>query len=146
MKHCLYRPKRTYIGQLPNGADLYNTLSDIVIKEDICPARIQGIGATTHAVVAFYDQNKKKYNTLEFPGGMEILSLNGNVSLRDGKPFVHSHIVLGDAQGKVFGGHLLPGTKILVCEVFIEEFEGEQLIRNFDEQTGLYLWETVSLL
>jgi len=142
MSYLHYKPKRVYMGQLPYGADLYNSLTEIVVKEDICLGRIQGIGATTHAIVAYYDQNTKKYNPLEFPGGMEIVSLNGNVSLRDGKPFVHVHIVLGDAQGKLFGGHLLQGTKLFACEVFIEEFEGELLMRSYDERTGLYLWKT----
>src|SRR5947207_10529973 len=101
--------KRTVFGQLPFGSDLYDGLTQIVQKENIRLGRVQAIGATTHAVVAFYDQNTKTYNPLEFPGGMEILSLSGNVSIRDGKPFVHVHVLLGDAKGNVFGGHLLPG-------------------------------------
>jgi len=137
-----YEVRRTLIGQLPYGTDLYDGLTEIVQRENIRLGRIQGIGATTHAVVAYYDQNTKKYNPLEFPGGMEILNLQGNVSIRDGKPFVHVHILLGDPQGKVFGGHLLPGTKLFACEVFIEEYEGAELVRSYDEQTGLHLWRT----
>ena len=130
------------MGQLPYGADLYESLTEIVQKENIRLGRIQAIGATTHAIVAYYDQNTKKYNPIEFTGGMEILNLNGNISMRDGKPFVHVHILLGDAQGKVFGGHLLPGTKLFACEVFVEEFEGKELVRTHDERTGLYLWKS----
>ncbi|MBI5214546.1 MAG: DNA-binding protein [Ignavibacteriae bacterium] len=137
-----YKAIRTLKFQLPNGSDLYESLTEIVQRESIRLGRISGIGATTHAVVAYYDQHTKKYNPLEFSGGMEILSLNGNVSLRDGKPFVHVHILLGDAEGKVFGGHLLPGTKLFACEVTIDEFEGEELVRGFDEGTGLYLWKS----
>ena len=136
-----YRIKRTYIGQLPYGSDLHDGLTQIVQRENILIGRIQAIGATTHAVVAYYDENTRKYNPLEFSGRMEILSCNGNVSIRDGKPFVHVHILLGDREGKVFGGHLLPGTKLFACEVFIEEFEGEMLIRSHDERTGLFLWK-----
>ena len=137
-----YKLKRTIICQFPYGSDLYDGLTEIVQKENIKLGRIQAIGATTHAKVAYYDQNTKKYNPLEFSGGMEIVSLNGNASLRDGKPFVHVHILLGDAQGKVFGGHLLPGTKLFACEVLIDELEGEELLRGHDERTGLYLWKS----
>lgn len=137
-----YNVKRTYLGQLPNGSDLLESLTELVQKQNIRVGRIQGIGATTHAVVAFYDQNTKKYNPLEFKGQMEILNLNGNISIRDGKPFVHVHILLGDPDGKVFGGHLLPGTTLFACEVFIEEFEGEELVRSYEEKTGLHLWKT----
>lgn len=135
-----YRTKRSIFGQLPYGADLYEGLSQIVREEDIRLGRIQGIGATTHAVVAYYDQDTRKYNPLEFTGRMEILSLNGNVSVRDGKPFVHVHLLLGDPQGKVVGGHLLPGTSLFACEVSIDELEGEELSRAYDERTGLHLW------
>lgn len=132
--------KRTFIGQIPSGADLYESLTKIVVDEKIDLGRIIAIGATTHAVVAYYDQNEKKYMNMEFTGGMEILTCSGNVSLRDGKPFVHIHILLGDRQGKVFGGHVMPGTKVFACEVFIDEFEGEELQRTYDERTGLSLW------
>jgi predicted DNA-binding protein with PD1-like motif len=140
-----YKLLRTLIGQLPHGSDLYDSLTELVQKENIKLGRISGIGATTHAVVAYYDQNTKKYNSLEFSGGMEILSLNGNVSLRDGKPFVHVHILLSDAEGKVYGGHLLPGTKLFACEVTVDEFEGNELVRGFDERTGLWLWKNENL-
>ncbi len=136
-----YKLKRTLIGQLPHGADLFESLTEIVQRENIRLGRISGIGATTHAIVAYYDQNTKKYNSLEFSGGMEILSLSGNVSIRDEKPFVHVHILLGDAKGNVFGGHLLPGTKLFACEVTIDEFDGNGLVRGFDERTGLWLWK-----
>jgi len=137
-----YKLKRTIIGQLPHGADLLEGLTQFVQKENIRCGRIHALGATTHATIAYYDQAKKKYNSMEFTGGMEILNLHGNVSIRDGKPFVHAHILLGDREGKVFGGHLMPGTKLWACELFIDEFEGEELVRAEDRNTGLYLWKT----
>ena len=137
-----YKIKRTIIGQLPHGTDLLEGLTQFVQKENIRCGRIHGIGATTHAIIAYYDQNTKKYNSMEFKGGMEILNLIGNVSIRDGKPFVHVHILLSDPQGKVFGGHLMPGTKLWACEVFVDEFDGEELVRGQDEKTGLFLWKT----
>jgi predicted DNA-binding protein with PD1-like motif len=140
-----YRITRTILGQLPYGSDLYDGLTQIVQKENIRLGRIQAIGATTFAKVAYYDQHTKTYNPLEFTGGMEILNLNGNISMRDGKPFVHVHLLLGDAEGKVFGGHLLPGTKLFACEVTIDEFEGDDLFRSQDDRTGLFLWTSGKL-
>ncbi len=134
--------KRTLIGQFPTGSDLYQSLTQLVQKENIRLGRIQGLGATTHAVVAYYDQNEKQYKPMEFSGGMEILNLHGNVSIREGKPFVHMHVLLGDRQGRVFGGHVMPGTILWACEVFIDEYEGAELVRGQDEGTGLFLWQT----
>jgi hypothetical protein len=141
-----YKTKRTFIRQIPNGADLYESLTKFVVDEDIKVGRITAIGATMHAVVAYYDQSVREYQKMEFPGGMEILSCSGNVSLRDGKPFAHVHIMLGDRHGKAVGGHLMPGTKVFACEVFIEEYEGEALTRARDELTGLFLWNRPSLI
>ncbi len=141
-----YSVKRTIMGQLPHGADLYKSVSAIVRREKIRTGRIQGLGATTHAVVAYYDQSLKKYTPLEFPGGMEILNLHGNVSIRDGEPFVHLHILLGDAQGHVFGGHLLEGTTVFACELFIDELDGQELVRRQEPRTGLFLWDSGTLL
>jgi uncharacterized protein len=137
-----YRTKRTIIGQLASGSDLYEEMTKIVQREDILIGRIQGIGAVTQAKIGYYDQNKNEYINLEFSGGMEIVSLTGNISMRDGKPFIHAHIVLSDREGKTYGGHLLPGTKLFACELFIEEFDGEKLIRTKDGRTGLFLWDS----
>jgi predicted DNA-binding protein with PD1-like motif len=135
-----YKITRTVIGQLPFGADLYESLTALVRKESITCGRIAGLGATTHAIVAFYDQKTHVYNPLEFPGGMEILNIHGNISVRDGLPFVHAHLILGDAAGRVFGGHLLPGTKLFACEVIIDEYDGPPLVRSHEPHTGLHLW------
>lgn len=134
------------MGQLPFGTDLLEGLTSIVQKENIRLGRIHAIGATTHAVVAYYDQNTKQYNPMEFSGGMEILNLTGNISIRDRKPFVHVHIVLSDREGKAFGGHVLPGTKLFALEVFIDELDGEELVRSHEEKTGLYLWKSGQFL
>jgi len=137
-----YKTRRTIIGQLASGSDLYEEMTKIVQREDILIGRIQGIGAVTQAKIAYYDQNKSEYINLEFSDGMEIVSLTGNISMRDGKPFIHAHIVLSDREGKTFGGYLLPGTKLFACELFIEELDGEKLIRTKDGKTGLFLWDS----
>jgi predicted DNA-binding protein with PD1-like motif len=78
---------------------------------------------------------------------MEIVSLYGNVSLKDGRPFAHLHVVLPDEQGNGKGGHLVAGgAPVFACEVTIEEYSGPELVRNFDEQTGLFLWDTTTTL
>lgn len=140
MNDC--RVRRTLLGRLPFGSDLLGEMTAIVKREKIALGRIAGLGATTHARVAYYDQRTMTYDPIEIPGGMEILNLHGNVSLRDGEPFVHAHILLGDPAGRAFGGHLLPGTRLFACELFIDELDGPPLERSRDDRTGLFLWTT----
>ncbi len=141
-----YKYKRTFTGSIASGSDLYAALTKIVTEEDIRTGKITGIGAVSNAVISYFNQEKKEYQTIEFDGGLEILSCIGNVSVREGKPFVHAHITLSDQEGKVFGGHLMPGTKVFACEVFIDEYSGEDLIREKDSSTNLFLWKNKNLI
>jgi predicted DNA-binding protein with PD1-like motif len=59
-------------------------------------------------------------------GGIEILSMNGLVV--EGEP--HIHVALSTSQG-AYGGHMEEGCiAYVVCEVFLAEIEGRDLIRR----------------
>lgn len=136
-----YSTKRTIIGQIKKGADLYNSITRIVQENGIRMGRVTGMGAVQSAKLAYYDQKTMKYFDIVFNEAMEIVSLYGNISIRDGKPFAHVHVVLSDERGNGKGGHLLPdSTPVFACEITIEEFEGPALVRGFEETTGLTLW------
>ncbi len=136
-----YSIKRTVIGHLKKGADLYDSIIRIAGNNNLTMGRVTGMGAVQGARLAYYDQKAMKYRDLAFTEPMEIVSLYGNISLKDGKPFAHVHVVLADDTGISRGGHLLPGgTPVFACELIIEEFEGPQLVRAADGSTGLALW------
>ena len=40
---------------------------------------------------------------------VEVLSLIGDVALKDGEPKVHAHVVVGRSDGSTRGGHLMDG-------------------------------------
>jgi predicted DNA-binding protein with PD1-like motif len=71
---------------------------------------------------------------------LEILSGIGNVSLKEGRPFVHLHLTLGDDTGRRRGGHAMPGCRIFAAEAAILKAEGPNKHRVYDEATGLFLW------
>ncbi|MGA9363177.1 MAG: PPC domain-containing DNA-binding protein [Bacteroidota bacterium] len=134
------------MGQLPMGADLYESISKICTEEDIKIGRVTALGAVKQAAVAYYDQKKKVYKPITFKKHLEILNCTGNVSLRDGKPFVHMHATFADSRGNVVGGHLTARTVVFACELTIEELEGKALDRKHDKITGLNLWDKTSTL
>lgn len=134
--------KRTIIGQIRRGADLYNDITRIVLEKQIRIGRVTGMGAVQRAKLAYYDQKDLKYREITFNEPMEIVSLYGNISIKDGRPFGHIHVSLSDEHGNTHGGHLLPdNTPVFACEIMIEEFDGEEIIRTVDEKTGLALWQ-----
>jgi predicted DNA-binding protein with PD1-like motif len=131
---------RTILGRMERGEDLYETLGSVTREHGLRLGWVDGLGAVEKATLAYYDQEKKTYNSFEIERRLEITNLTGNVSLKDGQPMVHAHVTLADEEGRAFGGHLLPGTTVFACEFRVEELAGPDLVRGFDAATGLPLW------
>ncbi|MDM7991908.1 MAG: DNA-binding protein [Candidatus Fermentibacter sp.] len=74
-----------------------------------------GVGMMADVELGVYDGSA--YRRRVFPGPDEVLSLSGNVSMLDGKPFVHVHAVLGSHEFEARGGHLFGGTVAVTLEV-----------------------------
>lgn len=134
-------PGRVFLGRLEKDTDLLEELNAFCRGQEIRLGRVEALGAVRQARLGYYHQEAKTYEFREFRQPLEIVSLSGNVSLKDGQPFVHAHIVLADAEGHAFGGHLAPGTIVFACEVLVQEWAGPPLQRTRDEPTGLPLWE-----
>jgi hypothetical protein len=130
-----------FIGKLGHGADLLGEMTDICRKENIQLGRVEALGAVQRARLGFYDQQTHEYQFIGVDQPLEITKLVGNVSIKDGHPFVHAHITLADKKGNAYGGHLAPGTVVFACEFILEVFDGPVLKRDFDETTGLPLWK-----
>lgn len=141
MKHVELTEKKVYMGRLPQGGDLLNSLTQFVREKGIKKGQVEAIGAVERAAVGFYDQETQKYKLVTFDKHMEILNLTGNISLKDGEPFIHAHVTLGDGEGRSFGGHLVEGTIVFAGEFIIREFDGKDLERKYDQDTGLTLWD-----
>lgn len=134
---------RTFIAKLNYQSDLLEELNKICHDENIKAGSISAIGAVSSLKLGFYDQETKQYvyTTYAYDEAMEIVSCSGNISIKDEKPFCHVHIVAADKKGKCIGGHLAAGTSVFAGEVIIQEFLGEDLIREIDEETKLTLWK-----
>jgi uncharacterized protein len=136
-----YSIKRTIVGTLERDADLYDGITRIIREHNVTVGRITAIGSVRRAKLAYYDQKQMQYTTVEVPQPMEIVSLYGNISVKDGLPFAHVHVVLSDELGNGKGGHLLSGgTPVFACELTVEEYNGPPLTRVTDPATGLSLW------
>ncbi len=132
--------KQLYMGKLRHGADLLEEITGICKDRGVRLGRVEAIGAVSKACIGYYNQGTRAYefHTLDEP--LEILSLTGNISVKDGEPMVHAHVTLADRAGNAFGGHLAAGTVVFACEWMIEVFRGPAFERGYDEDTGLPLW------
>jgi hypothetical protein len=135
-----YRTGKVYVCKLAHGGDLLDGITTFCKEKKIKMAAVSAIGALSAATVAYYDQKKRVYREITFKGHFEILALTGNVSLKDGSPLCHAHVLCGDGKGRVFGGHLLRGCAVFACELTVIVLKGKPLERGYDEATGLPLW------
>lgn len=134
-------PGRKIMGRLAKGEDLLAALETCAREHGITLGEVRAIGAVSQARVGYYYQTERKYDFLDLTRPLEIASLIGNVSLKDGQPMVHAHVTLSDADGRAFGGHLAEGTLVFACEFAIQEYQSAvPLARQMDEPTGLFLW------
>ncbi len=136
-----YSAGRRFVGRLPYGQDLTAVLESFCIRNEISAAVFFLIGAVSKATLGTYDQAQQVYATFTAEGNLEILSCTGNISFKDGKPFVHAHMVLAGEGGKTIGGHLFPGTIVFAGEMHMLELIGPSLVREYDRVTGLMLWD-----
>jgi len=132
--------QRVLMGRLERGDDLAEGLAAFCAAEGVRAGALSGIGALEQGALGYYDQAAGRYQSRTLSGGLEIASLVGNVSLKDGQPFVHAHLVLADTQLTCHGGHLMPGCTVFACEFTIWAFDGAPPERQLDEATGLALW------
>jgi len=135
-----FQQGRIFIGRLPHGGDLINSIEEFCKKALVQMATFSVIGAVSSATIGAYDQKQQVYVTFKEEAPLEIVSCIGNVSLKDGKPFIHAHILLADEQGKTIGGHLFSETIIYAGEINLQELTGKPMERTYDSNTGLMLW------
>jgi hypothetical protein len=128
------------MARLSRESDLLEELTQMVTMLDIKAGTMQVIGAASKLVLGYYHQDRREYETLDLPGHWEIASGLGNISIRDGAPFVHVHIVGSGADGRAVGGHLMAGTIVFAAEAYVRALDGEPPVRIPDESTGLALW------
>ena len=136
-----FEPGRRFIGRLPHGQDLLTTIKDFCQNASIRTATFSLIGAVSSMTIGAYDQKQQVYVTFTKAAPLEIVICTGNVSLKDGEPHVHAHIVFADEHGHTFGGHLFSETILFAGEIELQELTGTPLERAYDQTTGLMLWK-----
>jgi uncharacterized protein len=109
---------------LEPGEKILESLEAICGKENIRAACLNGIGLCRDPEIGFFDAGTGGYVFKRFEGDFEIAALTGNVSLFEGRPFIHAHVVLGDRDMKTLSGHLREAVVSAACEIIITPLPG----------------------
>ena len=135
-----YDANKELMVRLKHDADLIRSIAELARSRGVEAGSFTAIGALKSARLGYYDQKNHDYREIKIDSPHEMASCVGNVSLSDGEPFVHAHVVLADEKGSTKAGHLLQGI-VFAAEVHLRQLKGPRLERKHDEVTGLWLWE-----
>ena len=97
------------MGRLERGTDLVRALRRVCADHSVRTAEIRALGALESVEICAYEQKNRTYGPARtFKGDLEILSLTGNVSEKQGELALHLHITLArdtDNGIQVLGGN-----------------------------------------
>jgi len=124
---------------LARGEDLIAGLDAAVAEVGYRAATLQVIGGLDEAVLGYYDDQAEEYVPTR-TGHVEIAAGLGNVSLRDGQPFIHLHLVVSERDGRALGGHAMDGCRAFVVEAYLRELGGEPPVRQDVAGMPLKVW------
>ncbi len=131
--------KRVIFSRMEPGEDVLETIETVAAEYGVKSGQVHLIGAISGAKLGYFNIKANEYRDFFVDDDVEVVSCMGNISMLDGKPLVHAHMIVADEAGKCYGGHLMRGCKVsATIELVITEISTE-LKRARDERTGLNL-------
>jgi uncharacterized protein len=130
---------KTFVIVFETGDELAKGLAEFATLQNLSAASFKAVGAFSSVRLAWFSWDSKKYEpSVALEEQLELLSLIGDVALKDGKPAVHAHAVVGKQDGTAHGGHLLEAHIRPTCEVVLTE-SPVHLQKFVDPESGLAL-------
>jgi uncharacterized protein len=130
---------KTFILIFEIGDELAEGLLQFAKQQKLSAASFKAVGALSAVRLGWFSWESKKYEpSVTLDEQVELLSLIGDVALKDGEPVVHAHAVIGRKDGTAHGGHLLKAHIRPTCEVVLTE-SPTHLQKFIDPQSGLAL-------
>jgi predicted DNA-binding protein with PD1-like motif len=120
------------------GDEAFSGLLEFAEKYHITSAHFTAIGALNGATVAWFDPQRKMYKKIPIDGQVEVISVIGDIALYQGKPAVHTHMVVGTSDGTTQGGHVLDAYVSPTLEVMVT-VDAIPMQKRLDPETDLTL-------
>ena len=101
------------------GDEAYSGLLDFAEKYHVTSGHFTAIGALNNVVLAWFDPQQKMYRENPIHEQVEVATMTGDFALYQGKPALHTHIVVARQDGTAYGGHVIEATVSPTLEVFV---------------------------
>src|SRR5271168_3725766 len=100
-------PTKQYAVIFYQGDEVYSGLQEFAEKYHVTSAHFTAIGALDDATVGWFDPQRKMYKKIAINGQHELIGMSGDIALYQGRPVVHTHMVVGSPDGTTRAGHVL---------------------------------------
>jgi len=124
------------IYSLKAGARIPDDIVAIATKERIATARVEAIGGVEELDLAYFNHETKRYEEHSFHDFLEVTGILGNLTMKDGKPFLHIHGTFGRKDLSTLAGHVMSARVFPLLEVVVTPTKNRAL-RRFDDELGL---------
>jgi predicted DNA-binding protein with PD1-like motif len=104
----------------------------------VTSAHFTAIGALSGATLGWFDPQRKMYKKIPINGQHEVIGMSGDIALYQGKPVVHTHMVVGSPDGTTHAGHVLAAYVSPTLEVMVT-VDPITMQKRFDPATDLTL-------
>jgi hypothetical protein len=141
MKVRLLNPReatKQYVVIFYQGDEAFSGLLEFAEQYHVRSAHFTAIGAVNGATLGWFDPQRKMYKKIPVNGQHELIGMSGDIALYQGKPVVHTHMVLGSPDGTTFGGHVLDANVSPTLEVMVTD-DPVTMQKRFDPATDLTL-------
>jgi predicted DNA-binding protein with PD1-like motif len=131
-------PAKEYAVIFAKGDEAFSGLLEFAEKYHVTSAHFTAIGALNGATLAWFDPQRKMYKRIPIEGQVEVVSMIGDIALYNGKPTVHTHMVVGMSDGTTRGGHVLAANVSPTLEVMVT-VDPIAMQKRFDPESDLTL-------
>src|ERR1700686_322232 len=131
-------PTKQYAVIFYQGDEAFSGLLEFAEKYQLTSAHFTAIGALNRATLGWFDPQRKMYKKIPIDGQHEVIGMSGDIALYQGKPVVHTHMVVGSPDGTTRGGHVLDAYVSPTLEV-IMTVDPITMKKRFDPETELTL-------
>ena len=130
---------KTFVVILDTGDEILSSLKRFAQTEHLGGSSFKAIGALSKVELGWFNWESRKYQTaVKLEEQVELLSLIGDIALKDNEPQIHAHLIIGRRDGAAHGGHLQSATVRPTCEIVITE-SPQHLQKEMDAESGIAL-------
>jgi uncharacterized protein len=129
---------KQYVVIFYEGDEAFSGLQAFAEQYHVTSAHFTAIGAVSGATVAWFNPQLKMYKKIPISGQHEVIGMSGDIALYQGKPVVHTHMLVGNPDGATRGGHVLAANVSPTLEVMVT-VDPVTMQKRFDPATDLTL-------